>query len=85
MMCMKKFFLFLSIVLLIYSLANILSWFNDSNSIAKESENLIDAVATNTANTVESNDIDTSNSSVDFTSLEQINSDVVRMDRGRWY
>lgn len=82
---MKKFFLFLSIVLLIYSLANILSWFNDSNSIAKESENLIDAVATNTANTVESNDIDTSNSSVDFTSLEQINSDVVRMDRGRWY
>ncbi len=82
---MKKIFLFLSIVLLIYSLANILSWFNDSNSIAKESENLIDAVATNTANTVESNDIDTSNSSVDFTSLEQINSDVVRMDRGRWY
>lgn len=85
MMCMKKIFLFLSIVLLIYSLANILSWFNDSNSIAKESENLIDAVATNTANTMESNDIDTSNSSVDFTSLEQINSDVVRMDRGRWY
>lgn len=82
---MKKIFLFLSIVLLIYSLANILSWFNDSNSIAKESENLIDAVATNTANTMESNDIDTSNSSVDFTSLEQINSDVVRMDRGRWY
>lgn len=82
---MKKIFLFLSIVLLIYSLANILSWFNDSNSIAKESENLIDAVATNTANTMESNDIDTSNSSVDFISLEQINSDVVRMDRGRWY
>lgn len=82
---MKKIFLFLSIVLLIYSLANILSWFNDSNIIAKESENLIDAVATNTANTMESNDIDTSNSSVDFISLEQINSDVVRMDRGRWY
>ena len=84
-MCMKKIFLFLSIVLLLYSIFKIFNWFNDSNSIAKESENLIEVVTNDTTNTTENNVINTSTSSVDFTALEQINSDVVRMDRDRWY
>ena len=87
MICMKKFFLLISILLLIYSIFNIFNWLNDSNSIAKESEEILNTVvANNTIEPVEvTNNTQTSQSSVDFSPLEQLNSDVVRMDKSRWH
>ena len=87
MMHMKKIFVFLSILLLIYSIFNIFNWFNDSNSIAKESEEILNTVVVNDNIKITEmpNDTSTSQSSIDFTSLEQINSDVVRLDTSRWY
>ncbi len=83
---MKNFFLFLSILLLIYSIFNIFNWFNDSNSIAKENEEILNTITNGNTQITESNEnTPTSNSSVNFTELEQINSDVVRMDKSRWY
>lgn len=47
MMYMKKIIFVLSVLLLFYSIFNILNWFNDSNSIAKESEKIINTIVTN--------------------------------------
>lgn len=86
MMYMKKIIFVLSVLLLFYSIFNILNWFNDSNSIAKESEKIINTIVTN--NNIEiaevSETVQTTNSSVDYSLLEQLNSDVVRVDKSRW-
>ena len=75
MMYMKKIIFVLSVLLLFYSIFNILNWFNDSNSIAKESEEIAEVPET----------VQTTNSSVDYSLLEQLNSDVVRVDKSRWH
>lgn len=84
---MKKIFLVLSVFLIIYSIFNIFNWFNDSNSIAKESEEILNTLVSN--NNIEpvevSDNTQTVQSAVDFTPLEQLNSDVVRLDKSRWY
>ena len=76
-----KIILFFCILLFSYSIFNILNWYKDSNSIAKESENLL-----NTANVInseiastEENTTNTLNSSnsINFDGLEEINKDVV--------
>ena len=80
-MYMKKIIFVLSVLLLFYSIFNILNWFNDSNSIAKESEKIINTIVTN--NNIEIAEVpetvQTTNSSVDYSLLEQLNSDVVRV------
>lgn len=87
MMSMKKIFLVLSILLLLYSIFNIFNWFNDSNSIAKESEEILNTVVTD--NNIEIAEVPNAGqanpSSVDFRPLEQLNSDVVRVDKSRWH
>lgn len=87
MMCMKKIFLVLSIFRLLYSIFNIFNWFNDSNNIAKESEEILNTVVTN--NNIEIAEVPDAGqanpSSVDFSLLEQLNSDVVRVDKSRWH
>ena len=87
MMYMKKIIFVLSVLLLFYSIFNILNWFNDSNSIAKENEELINTIVTNNnIEIAEVPDVGQGNqSSVDFSPLEQLNSDVVRMDKSRWH
>ena len=84
---MKKIIFVLSVLLLFYSILNILNWFNDSNSIAKESEKIINTIVTN--NNIEIAEVpetvQTTNSSVDYSPLEQLNSDVVRVDKSRWH
>lgn len=84
---MKKIIIVLSILLLLYSIFNILNWFNDSNSIAKENEEILNTVVTN--NNIEIADVPDAGqekqSSVDFSPLEQLNGDVVRVDKSRWY
>lgn len=86
MMYMKKIIFVLSVLLLFYSIFNILNWFNDSNSIAKENEELINTIVTN--NNIEIAEVpdagQENQSSVDFSPLEQLNSDVVRVDKSRW-
>ena len=86
MMYMKKIIFVLSVLLLFYSIFNILNWFNDSNSIAKESEKIIDTIVTN--NNIEIAEVpetgQENQSSVNFSPLEQLNSDVVRVDKSRW-
>lgn len=86
-MYMKKIIIVLSILLLLYSIFNILNWFNDTNSIAKENEEILNTVVTN--NNIEIADIpdagQENQSSVDFSPLEQLNSDVVRVDKSRWH
>lgn len=86
MMYMKKIIFVLSVLLLFYSIFNILNWFNDSNSIAKESEKIINTIVTN--NNIEIAEVpdagQENQSSVDFSPLEQLNSDVVRVDKSRW-
>ena len=86
MMYMKKIIFVLSVLLLFYSIFNILNWFNDSNSISKESEKIINTIVTN--NNIEIAEVpetvQTTNSSVDYSPLEQLNSDVVRVDKSRW-
>jgi len=83
---MKKIIFVLSVLLLFYSIFNILNWFNDSNSIAKENEELINTIVTN--NNIEIAEVpdagQENQSSVDFSPLEQLNSDVVRVDKSRW-
>lgn len=85
-MYMKKIIFVLSVLLLFYSIFNILNWFNDSNSIAKENEELINTIVTN--NNIEIAEVpdagQENQSSVDFSPLEQLNSDVVRVDKSRW-
>lgn len=85
-MYMKKIIFVLSVLLLFYSIFNILNWFNDSNSIAKESEKIINTIVTN--NNIEIAEVpdagQENQSSVDFSPLEQLNSDVVRVDKSRW-
>lgn len=87
MMYMKKIIFVLSVLLLFYSIFNILNWFNDSNSISKESEKIINTIVTN--NNIEIAEVpetvQTTNSSVDYSLLEQLNSDVVRVDKSRWH
>ena len=87
MMYMKKIIFVLSVLLLFYSIFNTLNWFNDSNSIAKESEKIINTIVTN--NNIEIAEVpetvQTTNSSVDYSLLEQLNSDVVRVDKSRWH
>lgn len=87
MMCMKKIIFVLSVLLLLYSIFNILNWFNDSNSIAKENEEILNTIVTN--NNIEIAELpdagQENQSSVDFSPLEQLNSDVVRVDKSRWY
>lgn len=87
MMCMKKIIFVLSVLLLLYSIFNILNWFNDSNSIAKENEEILNTVVTN--NNIEIAELPDAGqenpSSVDFSPLEQLNSDVVRLDKSRWH
>lgn len=86
MMYMKKIIFVLSVLLLFYSIFNILNWFNDSNSIAKESEKIINTIVTN--NNIEIAEVpetgQENQSSVNFSPLEQLNSDVVRVDKSRW-
>ena len=86
MMYMKKIIFVLSVLLLFYSIFNILNWFNDSNSISKESEKIINTIVTN--NNIEIAEVpdagQENQSSVDFSPLEQLNSDVVRVDKSRW-
>ena len=86
MMYMKKIIFVLSVLLLFYSIFNILNWFNDSNSIAKENEELINTIVTN--NNIEIAEVpetgQENQSSVNFSPLEQLNSDVVRVDKSRW-
>lgn len=86
-MYMKKIIFVLSVLLLFYSIFNILNWFNDSNSISKESEKIINTIVTN--NNIEIAEVpetvQTTNSSVDYSLLEQLNSDVVRVDKSRWH
>jgi len=86
-MCMKKIIFVLSVLLLLYSIFNILNWFNDSNSIAKENEEILNTIVTN--NNIEIAELpdagQENQSSVDFSPLEQLNSDVVRVDKSRWY
>lgn len=83
---MKKIIFVLSVLLLFYSIFNILNWFNDSNSIAKENEELINTIVTN--NNIEIAEVpetgQENQSSVNFSPLEQLNSDVVRVDKSRW-
>ena len=85
-MYMKKIIFVLSVLLLFYSIFNILNWFNDSNSISKESEKIINTIVTN--NNIEIAEVpdagQENQSSVDFSPLEQLNSDVVRVDKSRW-
>ena len=85
-MYMKKIIFVLSVLLLFYSIFNILNWFNDSNSIAKENEELINTIVTN--NNIEIAEVpetgQENQSSVNFSPLEQLNSDVVRVDKSRW-
>ena len=85
-MYMKKIIFVLSVLLLFYSIFNILNWFNDSNSISKESEKIINTIVTN--NNIEIAEVpetvQTTNSSVDYSPLEQLISDVVRVDKSRW-
>lgn len=87
MMYMKKIIFVLSVLLLFYSIFNILNWFNDSNSIAKESKELINTIVTN--NNIEIAEVpetgQENQSSVNFSPLEQLNSDVVRVDKSRWH
>ena len=86
MMYMKKIIFLLSVLIIFYSIFNILNWFNDSNSIAKESEELINTIVTN--NNIEIAEVpetgQENQSSVNFSPLEQLNSDVVRVDKSRW-
>ena len=77
-----KLLLLFFIVLFIYSTLNIFFWFKDSSSIARESENLLEAINNQFIQTIESNEINstsnnTQSSSINFSELESINSDVV--------
>ena len=86
MMYMKKIIFVLSILLLSYSIFNILNWFNDSNSLAKENKEILNNIATNNSVGIAEvpDSMQTTNSSMDFSQLEQLNSDVVRVDKSRW-
>ena len=71
------FLLFIYIILFLFSFYYVLNWFKDSNSIAKESENILNLIDSSLNENLTDNTTNENTINSNFSELEQVNTDVV--------
>ena len=69
--------LFIYIILFLFSFYYVLNWFKDSNSIAKESENILNLIDSSLNENLTDNTTNENTINSNFSELEQVNTDVV--------